>query len=107
MCEQRGDSHAVEVFSIITGAITCSRCTIPSTMFHNFCFITKYRSCCRLHIKAVEPDPVNLAFSCVISLIKSGPCKLYNSVELYDVNSQSLKAAEGFEYGDGGQNNAA
>ena len=41
--------------------------------------------------KQLKPDPVNLAFSCVISLLKSDPGKLWNSVELYDVYSQSLK----------------
>ena len=45
-----------------------------------------------------------MAFSCVISLPKSDPCKLWNSVDLYDVYSQSLKAA--VEYGDEGQNNS-
>ena len=37
-----------------------------------------------------------LAFSCVISLLKSDPCKLRNSVELYEVYSQSLKLLKDF-----------
>ena len=41
--------------------------------------------------KQQKPDPVNLAFSCIISLLKSDPGKLWNSIELYDIYSQSLK----------------
>ena len=41
--------------------------------------------------KQQKPDPINLAFSFVISLLRSDPGKLWNSVELYDVYSQSLK----------------
>ena len=41
--------------------------------------------------KQKKTDPVNLAFSCVISLQKSDSGQLWNYVELYDVYSQSLK----------------
>ena len=56
VCGQRGDSHEEEVSSRITGAITdiYGRCIISSNMFHKFCFITKYFTCCQIHIKAAE-----------------------------------------------------
>ena len=109
VCEQRGDSHAVEVSSRITCAITDLHAA--DARYHQTCFTTFVSSrniaaAVASTSKQQKPDPVNLAFSCVIRLLKSDPGKLWNSVELYDVYSQSLKAAEGFEYGDEGQNNA-
>ena len=47
-----------------------------------------------------------MAFSCVISLLKSDPGKLWNYVELYDGLLSVIETAEGFDYGDEGQHNA-
>ena len=47
-----------------------------------------------------------MAFSCVISLLKSDPGKLWNSVELDYVYIPIIETAEGFDYGDEGQHNA-
>ena len=89
VCGQRGDSHAEEVSSIITDAII--DLYAADARYHQTCFTTFVSS--RTISVAVEsttkqqkPNPVN--FSCFISLLKSDPGKLRNSVELYDVYSQ-------------------
>ena len=94
VCGQRGDSHAGEVSSSNTFAII--DLYAADARYHLTCFTTFVSS--RNISAAVEstetqqkPDPVKLAFSCVISLLKSDPGKRWNSVELYDVYSQSLK----------------
>ena len=73
VCGQRGNPHAEEV------------CFTGFVQSQNISAAVKSTSNQQKH------DPVNIAFSCVISLLKSDPGKLSNSVELYDVYSQSMK----------------
>ena len=92
VCTQRGDSHAEEVSSRITDAI--KDLYAADARYHQTCCTTFVSSrnisaAVESTAKQQKPDPVN--FSCVISLQKSNPRKLLNSVELYDVYSQSLK----------------
>ena len=61
-----------------------------------FVFITNISAAVKSTSKQQNPDHVNLAFSCVISLLTSDSGKLWNSVELYDVYSQSLKLLKDF-----------
>ena len=89
VCGHRGGSHAEEVSSRITDIYAAD--TRYHQMFSKFCFITKFSTAVKSTSKQNKPDPVNLAFSCVISLLNSDPGKLCNSVSYYDVNSQSLK----------------
>ena len=109
VCGQRGDSHDEEVSSRISGAITdlyAADARYHQTCFTSFVSSQNISAAVKSTSKQKKPDPVNLTFSCVISLLKSDPGKLWNSVKLYDVYSQSLKAAEGFDYDDEGQHNA-
>ena len=108
VCGQRGDSHAEEVSSRITCAIIDLYAQmhditkdVLQVLFNHEILSTAVESTS----KQYKPDPVNLAFSCVISLLKSDPGKLWNFVDVYDVYSQS-KTDEGFDYGDEGQHNA-
>ena len=86
--------HAEKVFSRITSAITdlyAADARYHQTCFTSFVSSRNISAAVKSTSTLKKPDPVNLAFSCVISLLKSDPAKLWNSVELYDVYSQSLK----------------
>ena len=94
VCGQRGDSHEESVSSRITGAITdlyAADAQYHQTCFTSFVSWRNISAAVKSKSKQQKPDPVNFAFSCVISLLKSDLGKLWNSVELYDVYSQSLK----------------
>ena len=94
VCGLRGYSYAEEVSSRITGAITDLYATdarYHQTSFASFVSSRYISAAVKSTTKQQKPDPVNLAFSCVISLLKSDPGKFWNYVELYDVYSQSLK----------------
>ena len=71
-----------------------SICGRPISRYHQTCFtsfVSSRNISAAVKSTSKQQNPVNLAFSCVISLLKSDPGKLCNSVELYDVYSQSLK----------------
>ena len=90
VCGQRGDSHEEEVSSRITGEITdlyTSDARYHQTCFTSFVSSRNISAAVKSTSKQQKPVHVNLAFSGVISLLKSDPGKLWNSAELYDVYS--------------------
>ena len=79
VCGQRGDSHAEEVSSKITGAIAdlyAADTQYHQTYFTSFVSSQNISTAVKSTSKQQKPDHVNLAFSCVISLQKSDPGKL-------------------------------
>ena len=70
----QGNSHEEEVSSRITGAIT--DLYAADALYHQLCFTSFVSSrfisvAVKSTSKQQKPDPVNLAFSCLISLLKS------------------------------------
>ena len=66
------------------------RINLHLTEFTSFVSSQNISAAVKSTSKQQKPDHVNLEFGCVISLIKSDPCKLWNYVELYEAYSQSL-----------------
>ena len=82
--------------SIIKNYLRNYRSLCADARYHQSCFTSFVSSrniaaAAKSTAKQQKPDHVNLAFSCVISLLKSDPGKLWNSVQLCDVYSESLK----------------
>ena len=73
VCGQRGSPHAEEVSSSITGAITdiyAAYARYNQTCYTSFVSSRNISAAAKSTSKQQKPDPVNLAFSCVISLLK-------------------------------------
>ena len=73
VCGERGDSHAEEISSRITGAITYLYAA--DTRYHQTCFTSFVSSinisaAVKSKSKQQQPDHVNLTFGYVISLIQ-------------------------------------